>query len=80
MGWQSGKIYKEQRDNKKMKKIYIAGCGGMLGEAFYKVYGLRNSSVLDKDVNEPWLSFLDFRDVTAYERDVFGFNQIIFFI
>jgi dTDP-4-dehydrorhamnose reductase len=58
-----------------MKKIYIAGCGGMLGEAFYKQfkedYELKCT---DKDVNEPWLSFFDFRDFDAYLRDVSSFN------
>jgi len=57
------------------KKIYIAGCGGMLGEAFYtqfrKDYILRCT---DKDVNEPWLSFMDFRDFEAYQRDVTEFK------
>ena len=57
------------------KKIYIAGCGGMLGEAFYTQfmddYILRCT---DKDVNESWLSFLDFRDFDAYKRDVMEFN------
>jgi dTDP-4-dehydrorhamnose reductase len=57
------------------KKIYIAGCGGMLGEAFYKAFG--NSYELkctDKDVNESWLSLLDFRDFDAYKKDVFDFK------
>ncbi len=57
-----------------MKKIYVAGCGGMLGEAFYKQfkedYELKCT---DKDVNESWLSFLDFRDFDAYSRDVAEF-------
>ena len=57
------------------KKIYIAGCGGMLGEAFHKQfsdeYELRCT---DKDVNESWLSFLDFRDLDAYRRDVVSFS------
>lgn len=57
------------------KKIYIAGCGGMLGEAFYKQFS--DDYILrctDKDVNEAWLSFLDFRDFDAYKRDVMEFN------
>lgn len=57
------------------RKIYIAGCGGMLGEAFYKQF---NSDFIlkctDKDVNESWLSFLDFRDFDAYRKDVFDFK------
>jgi dTDP-4-dehydrorhamnose reductase len=58
-----------------MKKIYIAGCGGMLGEAFYKQFN--NDFQLkctDKDVNEQWLSFLDFRDFNAYQKDVSDFK------
>lgn len=53
------------------KKMYIAGCGGMLGEAFYAQF--RNFYELkctDKDVNEEWLTFLDFRDLEAYRKDV----------
>jgi dTDP-4-dehydrorhamnose reductase len=57
------------------KKIYIAGCGGMLGEAFFKqfkeTYELKCT---DKDVNDTWLSFLDFRDFEAYKKDVFDFK------
>ena len=57
------------------KKIYIAGCGGMLGEAFYTRF--RDDYQLkctDKDVNESWLSFLDFRDFEAYKKDVNDFK------
>lgn len=57
------------------KRIYIAGCGGMLGEAFYKQfkdeYEIKCS---DKDVNEEWLFFLDFRDFEAYRKDVLDFK------
>ena len=56
------------------KKIYMAGAGGMLGEAFYGVfkedYDLR---VTDIDVNESWISYLDFRDFETYEKDVKSF-------
>lgn len=57
------------------KKIYIAGCGGMLGEAFYRQF--KNDYTLkctDKDVNEDWLSFLDFRDFDRYKKDVTDFS------
>ena len=57
------------------KKIYIAGAGGMLGEAFYrqfkKDYKLKCT---DKDVNEDWLTFLDFRDFKSYKKDVMKFK------
>ena len=57
------------------KKIYIAGCGGMLGEAFYAQF--KNDyevKCTDKDVNEEWISFLDFRNFEAYKKDVLDFD------
>ena len=57
------------------KKIYIAGCGGMLGEGFYSVF--KDDFILkctDKDVNVDWLSYLDFRDFEAYKKDVMDFK------
>jgi len=57
------------------KKIYIAGCGGMLGEAFHKIFGGEfELKCTDIDLNESWISYLDFRDYNAYIRDVVGFN------
>lgn len=58
-----------------MKKIYISGCGGMLGEAFYEVF--RTDCTLkctDIDVNAPWLSYLDIRDLDAYRKDVTAYR------
>jgi dTDP-4-dehydrorhamnose reductase len=56
------------------KKIYIAGSGGMLGEAFYSQFKDEYEiKCTDKDVNEVWLSFLDFRDFDAYKKDVEDF-------
>ena len=58
-----------------MKKIYIAGAGGMLGEAFYQVFKEKNNlKCTDIDTNERWLSFLDFRDFDAYKKDVLEFK------
>ena len=57
------------------KKIYMAGCGGMLGEAFYEQF--KNEYTIkctDKDTNEEWLSFLDFRDREEYLKDVETFK------
>ena len=57
------------------KKFYIAGCGGMLGLAFYNI--LKNQYDLkctDIDVNENWLSFMDFRNYEDYLNDVMEFN------
>lgn len=58
-----------------IKRIYMAGAGGMLGEAFYQVF--RDGHELrcsDKDVNADWLHFLDFRDRDAYRREVLDFR------
>lgn len=47
----------------------------MLGEAFYRQfkddYELKCT---DKDVNSPWLSFLDFRNFEEYKKDVADFK------
>jgi len=57
------------------KKIYMAGSGGMLGEAFYHQFKSEfEIKCTDKDVNEDWLSFLDFRDFKAYRKDVYDFK------
>lgn len=58
-----------------MKRIYIAGSGGMLGEAFYHAFSSEfECKFTDKDVNANWLQFLDFRDRAAYSRDVLDFK------
>lgn len=47
----------------------------MLGEAFYAQF--KDDYTLkctDKDVNDSWLSFLDFRDYDAYRKDVMNFK------
>jgi len=47
----------------------------MLGEAFYRIFGEEYElKCTDIDVNEPWLSYLDFRDYDAYWKDVSEFN------
>ena len=57
------------------KKIYIGGCGGMLGEAFYMQFKEKYElKCTDIDVNENWLSFLDFRDYHSYIKDVCDFS------
>jgi dTDP-4-dehydrorhamnose reductase len=53
----------------------MAGCGGMLGEAFQETFSM--DSILkctDVDVNERWLTFLDFTDFEAYRQDVMEFK------
>ncbi len=58
-----------------MKKIYIAGCGGMLGEAIYNVF--KKNYILkctDIDLNENWLTYLDFRDYQKYYSEIKNFE------
>ncbi|HWH62487.1 MAG TPA: SDR family oxidoreductase [Ginsengibacter sp.] len=58
-----------------MKKIYIAGSAGMLGEAFYMQFKENYQlKCTDIDVNDKWLTYLDFRDLNAYRQDVLEFN------
>ncbi len=58
-----------------MKKIYMAGAGGMLGDAFFNVfkdqYQIKCSDI---DLNSEWLEYLDFRDFEAYKKAVFDFK------
>ena len=57
------------------KRIYMAGAGGMLGEAFHDVMADRHIlECTDIDVNAEWLLPLDFRDADAYRRQVVAFR------
>jgi len=58
-----------------MNKIYMAGVGGMLGEAFYEQFNSDYElKCTDIDLNDAWLSYLDFRDEAAYREDVMSFQ------
>ncbi len=61
--------------NLKLEKLYVSGCGGMLGDAVYHRFN-ENYSVKASDinVNEDWLSYLDVRDFDAYRNDVTAFK------
>ncbi|HEY2722925.1 MAG TPA: sugar nucleotide-binding protein, partial [Chitinophagaceae bacterium] len=64
----------------KKQKIYIAGAGGMLGEAFYQKF--RDDYELmctDIDVNEDWLDEMDFRDYDNYRKQVKKFKADFLF-
>lgn len=56
-------------------RVYIAGCGGMLGAAVYAAFS-RRCTVLatDIDLNETWLSQADVRDLGAMEKSVRAFR------
>ncbi len=58
-----------------MKKIFMSGVGGMLGDAFYKAF--KNDYILkctDIDLNTTWLEYLDFRNKDEYYKMVSEFN------
>ncbi|WP_299173297.1 NAD(P)-dependent oxidoreductase [uncultured Brevundimonas sp.] len=56
-------------------KVYVAGCGGMLGEAVHKVFSKKHDVLCtDIDVNADWLSHCDFRDFDQYKASVEGFE------
>lgn len=47
----------------------------MLGEAFYQQFKTDHEvKITDIDVNESWISYLDFRDYEAYRSDVLSFK------
>lgn len=58
----------------KDKKIYMAGAGGMLGDAFYKVF-IKENNLLCSDINitSDWIKSLDFRNREGYIDDVITF-------
>jgi dTDP-4-dehydrorhamnose reductase len=57
-------------------RVYIAGCGGMLGEAVYARFTATGATVLasDIDVNEPWLVYGDVRDYWTMEKAIRAFE------
>jgi dTDP-4-dehydrorhamnose reductase len=58
-----------------MKKIFMSGCGGMLGDAFYNVFkGSYELKCTDIDINENWLEYLDFRNFDEYLKSVNSFK------
>ncbi len=52
------------------KRVLIAGCGGMLGEAVYDVFAKNYEHVLatDIDLNQPWLFYMDVRELNQCEK------------
>jgi|EndMetStandDraft_2_1072991.scaffolds.fasta_scaffold18646_2 dTDP-4-dehydrorhamnose reductase len=55
-------------------RVYVAGCGGMLGEAVHKVFAEKHTvECSDIDLNAPWLKHCDFRDFAQYKAAVEAF-------
>jgi len=60
----------------KTSRVYIAGCGGMLGDAVYQRFLATGATVLasDIDLNEPWLEYADVRDFSAIDKHIRDFK------
>lgn len=64
----------------KESRIFITGCGGMLGDAVYKT--LQNKSTVlatDIDVNSPFLTYADIRDYSKIRSTIKDFKPNIIF-
>ena len=60
------------------RRVFITGCGGMLGESFYHYFKDKVTlQASDIDVNEEWLSYLDARDYDEYRKQVLDFQPDI---
>lgn len=55
-------------------RVFIAGCGGMLGQAVHRVFAQRAIiKATDIDINENWLEHGDVRDYSTLKNSVIGF-------
>ena len=57
-------------------RVYIAGCGGMLGAAVQQRFHATGATILasDIDLNEPWLEYADVRDFSAIDKHIREFK------
>jgi dTDP-4-dehydrorhamnose reductase len=59
----------------KETRVYIAGCGGMLGRAVYEYFNERTTvKTTDIDLNIHWLSYADVRDYSSINNSMSEFN------
>jgi dTDP-4-dehydrorhamnose reductase len=61
-----------------LRKAYIAGCGGMLGEAAYRILS-ESMEIKASDINvrESWLEFADVRDLKQISNNITEFDPDI---
>jgi dTDP-4-dehydrorhamnose reductase len=56
-------------------RVYIAGCGGMLGRAIYEYFSARTTvKATDIDLNIHWLSYADVRDYKSINDSISEFS------
>jgi dTDP-4-dehydrorhamnose reductase len=59
----------------KETRVYIAGCGGMLGRAVYEYFNARTTvKATDIDLNIAWLSHADVRDYCSINDSITEFS------
>jgi dTDP-4-dehydrorhamnose reductase len=59
----------------KTSRVYIAGCGGMLGEAVYGLFSAHTTvKATDIDLNTPWLQFADVRNYREMMESITEFR------
>jgi dTDP-4-dehydrorhamnose reductase len=59
----------------KETRVYVAGCGGMLGRAVYEYFNDRTTvKATDIDLNIGWLSHADVRDYCSINDSISEFN------
>ena len=62
-------------DISKSKRVFITGCGGMLGKAVYETFAPHCQILAtDIDLNEPWLEYGDVTDLQKISEIVFRFE------
>jgi dTDP-4-dehydrorhamnose reductase len=60
---------------KNVTKVYISGCGGMLGRAVYEYFNERTIvKATDIDLNIDWLSYADVRDYYSISESIEEFK------
>lgn len=61
-------------------RIYVAGCGGMLGDAIYKLFSKYVPlKATDINVNEQWIEYADIRNYESMRDSVMSFKPDIIF-
>ena len=61
-----------------LTKVYIAGCGGMLGRAVYEVFNSKCTvKATDIDLNIDWLEYADVRDYNDINKSIVAFSPDI---
>lgn len=59
----------------KNTRVYVAGCGGMLGQAVHALFSsVAEVEATDIDLNEPWLRFADVRKFESVAESVRAFR------